>query len=143
MTTEAPTSETAAAGTVTARTATTEAATTEAATAGTATTEAATAGTATAGTAAADTTTAGVVTVKIVLSTGTSVSHTGGEKEFEVEARNLRGVIKAMDARFPGLGAYLEEETTVAIDGQIHETAYFQRLNEGAEVYFLPKIEAG
>ena len=48
-----------------------------------------------------------------------------------------------MDARFPGLGAYLEEETTVAIDGQIHETAYFQRLGEDAEVYFLPKIEAG
>ena len=45
-------------------------------------------------------------------------------------SRNLRGVIKAMDARFPGLGAYLEEETTVAIDGQIHETAYFQRLGE-------------
>ena len=83
------------------------------------------------------------VTVKVVLSTGTSLSHTGGEKEFEVEARNLRGVIRAMDARFPGLGAYLEEETTVAIDGQIHETAYFQRLGEGAEVYFLPKIEAG
>ena len=83
------------------------------------------------------------VTVKVVLSTGTSLSHTGGEKDFEVEARNLRGVIKAMDARFPGLGAYLEEETTVAIDGQIHETAYFQRLGEGAEVYFLPKIEAG
>ena len=83
------------------------------------------------------------VTVRVVLSTGTSLAHTGGEKEFEVEARNLRGVIKAMDARFPGLGAYLEEETTVAIDGQIHETAYFQRLGEGAEVYFLPKIEAG
>ena len=83
------------------------------------------------------------VTVRVVLSTGTSLAHTGGEKEFEVEARNLRGVIKAMDARFPGLGAYLEEETTVAIDGQIYETAYFQRLGEGAEVYFLPKIEAG
>ena len=86
---------------------------------------------------------AGAVAVKVVLSTGTSLSHTGGEKAFEVEARNLRGVIKAMDARFPGLGAYLEEETTVAIDGQIHETAYFQRLDDGAEVYFLPKIEAG
>ena len=83
------------------------------------------------------------VTVRVVLSTGTSLSHTGGENEFEVKARNLRGVIKAMEARFPGLGAYLEEETSVAIDGQIHETAYFQRLNEGAEVYFLPKIEAG
>ena len=83
------------------------------------------------------------VTVKVVLSTGTSLSHAGGEKEFEVEARNLRGVIKAMDASFPGLGEYLEEETTVAIDGQIHETAYFQPMEEGAEVYFLPKIEAG
>ena len=48
-----------------------------------------------------------------------------------------------MEARFPGLGEYLEEETTVAIDGQIHETAYFQPLRGDAEVYFLPKIEAG
>ena len=83
------------------------------------------------------------MTVKVVLSTGTSLERTGGEKEFEVDARNLRGVIKAMDARFPGLGAYLEEETSVAIDGQIQETAYFQPLRERAEVYFLPKIEAG
>ncbi len=102
-----------------------------------------TAGTVTPGATGAGAVTIGAVTVRVVLSTGTSVSHTGGEKEFEVGARNLRGVIKAMDARFPGLGAYLEEETTVAIDGQIHETAYFQPLSEGAEVYFLPKIEAG
>ena len=83
------------------------------------------------------------MTVRVVLSTGTSLEQTGGEKEFDVDARNLRGVIKAMDERFPGLGAYLEEETTVAIDGEIHETAYFQPLRENAEVYFLPKIEAG
>ena len=85
----------------------------------------------------------GAMTVKVVLSTGTSLQRTGGEKEFEVDARNLRGVIKAMDARFPGLGEYLEEETTVAIDGELHETAWFQPLRENAEVYFLPKIEAG
>ena len=62
---------------------------------------------------------------------------------FELEAKNLRAVIREMDARFPGLGAYLEEETTVAIDGEIHETAYFQPLREQSEIYFLPKIEAG
>ena len=83
------------------------------------------------------------MTVKVVLSTGTSLERTGGEKEFEIDARNLRGVIKAMDARFPGLGEYLEEETTVAIDGEIHDIAWFQPLRENAEVYFLPKIEAG
>ena len=83
------------------------------------------------------------MTVRVVLSTGTSLRRTGGEKEFEIDARNLRGVIQAMDARFPGLGEYLEEVTSVAIDGQIHETAYFLPLQEDAEVYFLPKIEAG
>jgi molybdopterin converting factor small subunit len=83
------------------------------------------------------------VTVRVVLSTGVSMQHTGGEVEFEIEARNLRGVIKAMEERFPGLGELLEEETTVAIDGELHESAYFQPLREGCEVYFLPKIEAG
>ena len=45
--------------------------------------------------------------------------------------------------RFPGMGAYLEEGTTVAIDGQRRKTAYFQPLRDDAEVCFLPKIEAG
>jgi sulfur-carrier protein len=44
-------------------------------------------------------------------------------REFTVEARNLRGVIKEMDKLYPGLGHDLEEETTVAIDREIHETA--------------------
>ena len=83
------------------------------------------------------------MTVRVVLSTGTSSRYTGGEKEFEIDARNLRGVIQALEARFPGFGQWLEEETSVAIDGEIHETAYFQPLREGAEVFFLPKIEAG
>ena len=81
--------------------------------------------------------------VHVVLSTGTSLERTGGEKVFEIEASNLRGVIRAMEERFPGLGEYLEEETSVAIDGEIHETAYFQPLRDGCEVFFLPKIEAG
>ena len=83
------------------------------------------------------------MTVKVVLSTGTSLARTGGEREFEVEARTLHGVVEAMDARFPGLGAYLEEETTAAVDGEIHGTARFQPLRNDAEVCFLPKIEAG
>jgi molybdopterin synthase sulfur carrier subunit len=40
-------------------------------------------------------------------------------REFTVEAKNLRGVIKEMDRLYPGLGEHLEEETTVAIDGTI------------------------
>jgi len=41
-------------------------------------------------------------------------------------SKDLRGIIREMDRLFPGLGEHLEEETTVAIDGAIHETGYFQ-----------------
>jgi hypothetical protein len=50
-------------------------------------------------------------------------------REFTVEAKNLRGVIKEMDRLYPGLGEHLEEETTVAIDGTIP--------------FFIPKLEGG
>ncbi len=56
---------------------------------------------------------------RVVFTAGFSRRYTGGVREFEVEAKNLRGVIKAMDALFPGLGEHLEEETTVAIDGEL------------------------
>jgi len=80
---------------------------------------------------------------KVVFTTGFSRRYTGGVREFEVEAGNLRGLIKAMDKLFPGLGEHLEEETTVAIDGELHEIAYGQPVKPGAEVFFIPKIEGG
>jgi molybdopterin converting factor small subunit len=82
------------------------------------------------------------VSVRVVLSANMSMEYTGGEKEFRIEARTLQGVIKAMEERFPGFGEILEEETTVAIDGEIHEPT-FQPLRDGCELFFLPKIEAG
>ncbi len=82
------------------------------------------------------------MTVHVVLSTGVSMEHTGGVREFDMDARSLQGVIKALEERFPGLGEFLEEETTVAIDGELQEFG-FMPLRDGCEVYFLPKIEAG
>ena len=80
---------------------------------------------------------------RVVFTSGFSRRYTGGVREFTVEARNLRGVIKAMDQLYPGLGHRLEEETTVAIDGALHETAYFQPIREGCEIFFIPKLEGG
>jgi hypothetical protein len=87
------------------------------------------------------------MTARVVFTAGFSRRYTGGVREFTVEAKNLRGVIKAMDQLYPGLGHHLEEETTVAIDGAlhetVHETAYFQPLRPGSEVFFIPKLEGG
>ena len=59
---------------------------------------------------------------RVQFTSGFSRRYTGGVREFTVEAKNLRGVIKEMDRLYPGLGEHLVEETTVAIDGAIHET---------------------
>ena len=80
---------------------------------------------------------------RVVFTSGFSRRYTGGVTEFAVEAKNLRGVIKEMDRRYPGLGTHLEEETTVAIDGEIHEVGYYQPIRPGSEVFFIPKLEGG
>jgi sulfur-carrier protein len=83
------------------------------------------------------------MTARVVLSSGFSRRYTEGMREFMVEAKNLRAVIKALDQLYPGLGHHLEEETTVAIDGEIHEVGYLQPLRQDSEVFFIPKIEGG
>ncbi len=81
---------------------------------------------------------------RIVLSSGFSRRYTGGVREFDIEATTLRDVIKELDRRYPGLGEHLEEETTVAIDGAIHDQpAYFQKVRQGCEIFFIPKLEGG
>lgn len=81
--------------------------------------------------------------VRVVLWSAVSRELTGGEREFEVEAHNVRGVIRAMEARFPGLGEVLTDDSTISINGELYESAIFQTVADGAEVYFLPKLEAG
>ena len=84
------------------------------------------------------------VPARVVLSSGFSRRYTGGVREFDIEAKTMRDVIKELDRRYPGLGEHLEEETTVAIDGEIHDQpAYFQRIRPGCEVFFIPKLEGG
>jgi len=83
-------------------------------------------------------------TAQVTLTSGFSRRYTGGRREFEIEAKSLRDVIKALDKMYPGLGDHLEHETTVAIDGAIHdEPGYFQKLRDGSEVFFIPKLEGG
>ena len=62
-----------------------------------------------------------VKAVKVMFTAGFSRRYTDSIREFEVQAKNIRGVIRAMNDLFPGLGETLEEETSIAIDGVIHE----------------------
>jgi len=68
---------------------------------------------------------------RVVFTTGFSRRYTGGVAEFAVAAKTLRGVIREMDRKFPGLAETLEEETTVAIDGELYEIDFLRRSGRG------------
>lgn len=68
---------------------------------------------------------------------------TGGASEFEVQADTVRGLIAELDARFPGLGAYVDRRMAIAIDGEIHQDAWFSPVGADSEVFLIPKIGGG
>ncbi|MCD8504471.1 MAG: MoaD/ThiS family protein [Burkholderiaceae bacterium] len=80
--------------------------------------------------------------VKVTL-TGAFEPYTRGEETFKLAVSTVRGLLREIDRRYPGLAAVLEEDSAIAIDGVVHEIVYTQPLAPGAEVYFIPRLESG
>jgi molybdopterin converting factor small subunit len=68
---------------------------------------------------------------------------TGGASEFEVEGATVRELIASLDARFPGLGDFVDRKMAFAIDGEIHQDAWFSPVGADSEIYLIPKIGGG
>jgi molybdopterin converting factor small subunit len=68
---------------------------------------------------------------------------TGGQTEFDVEADTVRRLIGELDRRYPGLGQQIDESMAIAIDGEIFQDAYLERLKPGSEIVLIPKIGGG
>lgn len=68
---------------------------------------------------------------------------TGGLDQFEVDAVSVRALIRALDARFPGLGQHVADKMSIAIDGEIHQDALSDRLEPDSEVVLIPRIAGG
>ena len=80
---------------------------------------------------------------EVVLNREIARQYTGGETRIRVAEDSVRGLIRALDAQFPGLGAVLRTDMAVAIDGQIYQDADLEPVGPDAEVCFLPAIEGG
>ena len=74
---------------------------------------------------------------------------TGGVKQTQVEARNVRQLINALDAQFPGIKDRLIEDNqvrsnlAVSIDGEVARMGLLERVGENSEVHFVPAISGG
>jgi len=67
----------------------------------------------------------------------------GGVSELDIEADNVRRLIEAIDARFPGSGAYIDKRMAIAVDGEIHQDAGAIPLTPASEVCLIPRIGGG
>ena len=67
----------------------------------------------------------------------------GGLTQADVEAASVRGMIQALEDRFPGMGDEIARRAAIAIDGEIHQDALFETLKPNAEVYLIPRIGGG
>jgi molybdopterin synthase sulfur carrier subunit len=68
---------------------------------------------------------------------------TGGLDVFDVDAGMVGGLIRALEARFPGLGTLVEDEMSLAIDGEVFQDAQTEPLQPGTEVVLIPRISGG
>ena len=79
-----------------------------------------------------------------VLAMGGEVERfTGGVAEFDVAAGSVGAMLRELDARWPGLGEYVERRMAIAIDGEIHQDADGARLGPSSEVCLIPRIGGG
>ena len=67
----------------------------------------------------------------------------GGALRVELAARDVRGVVKELDARFPGFAEGLGKSFAVAIDGEIVQDPWLEPVPAGSELHFLPALAGG
>jgi molybdopterin converting factor small subunit len=67
----------------------------------------------------------------------------GAPHEFEVEAENIRALLRALEARFPGIAAKIEDGMSVAIDGELFSDPFLEPIDGDSEVHFLPRLQGG
>jgi molybdopterin synthase sulfur carrier subunit len=68
---------------------------------------------------------------------------TGGAEQVDIDARDVRQLIRALDERFPGLGVKLGDGVAIAIDGEIINDPLLEPIEPDSEVHFLPPISGG
>ncbi len=69
--------------------------------------------------------------------------YTGGVTTLEVDAANIRQLMRKLGEKFPELAPHLEDGLAVAINGQIYQDALLQPIPPDAEVHILPQIAGG
>jgi molybdopterin synthase sulfur carrier subunit len=76
--------------------------------------------------------------------TGSLQQLTDGASVVEIEAQNVRQLLRALSERYPALAPHLEQDSfAVAIDGEIFQDMWFAPIGPDSEVHLIPAIRGG
>ncbi len=79
----------------------------------------------------------------LVLS-GTLKQLAGGTSELDIDARDVRQLLRQLGERLPALAPHLAQEGyAVVIDGEIFPDAWLQPIGPDSEVHLVPPIGGG
>ena len=74
---------------------------------------------------------------------GTLRQLAGGVSEIELDARDVRHLLRTLGERYPELAPHLESGYAIAIDGEIFQDAWFAPIRPDSEVHLVPAIRGG
>ena len=78
-----------------------------------------------------------------VILTGNLRALAGDAAEIEIDAANVRELLRALEPRVPGIGKQVEEGLSIAIDGDIIQEPLLESIGPDSEIHFLPPIQGG
>lgn len=78
-----------------------------------------------------------------VILTGNLRALAGDRGEIEVQAANVRELLRALEAHVPGIGKHVDDGLSIAIDGDIIQDPLLEPIAPDSEIHFLPPIQGG
>ena len=78
-----------------------------------------------------------------VILTGRLRELAGSETDLEIDASNVRELLRKLEVCLPGIGQRVEDGLSIAIDGDIIQEPLLEAIGPDSEIHFLPPIQGG
>ncbi len=67
-----------------------------------------------------------------------------GDCEVEIDAQNIKQLLRVLCERYPALAPHLEQDSfAVAVDGEIFQDVWFAPIGPDSEIHLIPAIRGG
>ena len=76
-------------------------------------------------------------------------SLSGGVKQVDIDAKNVRQIVDELERLYPGMKERLVDEgrlrpnVSVAVDGEVARMGLLEKVGDASEVHFVPAIGGG